>query len=219
MIERFGNMLLDIKKTQGHIKIEIPAEVKGTTDSAKKEEEWQKKIEMCLKLRQRYEERQQNWKNFRLAEKQRRIDKKLQEERDRLMTTIRSSQEKRKYFQEKFQYTMSVRSCHQAAAVIQRAYRRAKEREERRKKEEEIKRKAEKMRQTKSATVIQRSWRSYKEWKDFERAHLHSIVTSPVILLPHRFPLPEIRNKSYERGTIISGGELHKACNVVTRDF
>ena len=204
MIKSFGHMLLEMQRTElQQITLEMPSE-QGKGDSAKKETEWQKKVEECLKLRELYSKQQEEWKKFRLAEKQRRIEKKWQMEQDRLMTTIKNSQEKRRYFQNKFRYTMTVRSCHQAATIIQRAYRRAKEREEKKTKEEETKRKIEMMRQTRAAIVIQCSWKCYNEWKSFKKNHLHSIVTSPVILIPHRYP-SEPEGKSYERETIISG--------------
>ena len=172
----------------------------------KSDSQWQARVEICLKLRDHHQKQQEEWKRFRLAEKQRRIDKEYQERQAHLMNIIRDSQARRRYFQDKFFYTNSVRSCHEAAATIQRAYRQARQRRESKRREIEMEARRKLAQQRWAACVIQRSWRCYKEWKNFERQNLRSIVTNPVICLPPLLPPQQISQfKSYERGTIVSG--------------
>jgi hypothetical protein len=81
-----------------------------------------------MKMRLVYEEKQREWEAFRAAESQRRIDKARQAELDRLAGIMAQSRARREYTQSKFRQTLSVRSHHQAATVIQRAFREMKSR-------------------------------------------------------------------------------------------
>lgn len=212
LITDFGHMILSFQESLLRpITIETKIlEVK----QEKSDSQWQARVEMCLKLRDHHLKQQEEWKRFRLAEKQRRTDKEYQERQAHLMNIISDSQARRRYFQDKFFYTTSVRSCHEAAATIQRAYRQARQRRETKRNEIEMEARKKLAQQRWAACVIQRSWRRYKEWKNFERQNLRSIMTNPIIYLPPLLPSQHISQfRSYERGTIVSG-ESHMTVTI-----
>lgn len=210
LIEDFGEMFLhSIKDIQPIIVNTDPLEMM-TKREEKKEEEIERlrqlKIEQCLKMRECYLKKQEEWEKFRELERQRRKDKAHQEELARIASIIENSQKRRQYFLEKFKYTHSVQSCHQSATVIQRAYRDWKVRLEMERKRIEVERRKLKCRRLWAACVIQRGWRNYREWKHFEANYLDSIITDPIIAMSAGCPTHNFSPmKPYQRDTIASG--------------
>lgn len=204
LIENFGRMLINLQ-TMEPIVINTEGLHLKKKEQDEKKKEHQIRIEQSMRMRERYMKEQQKWEEFRLAERQRRKEKAHQEEQAQLMIIIENSRQRRKYFEEKFKYTMTIQSYHQAAIVIQRAYRKTRMRRERERKEVEFQKHKQQLLEMWAARVIQRAWRCYVEWKRFEADHLDSIITSPVVIMP-RGHLPIIQhNRLYERSTIVSG--------------
>ena len=139
-----------------------------------------------MKMRDRYCEKQRRWHEFRAAERQRRIDKANQEELDYFAGVIADSQARRHYFTLKFQYTTTVRSYHQAAVTIQRAFRRMKVRKSWQRKVAEKEERARRKREERAARVIQKAWRLYKQYQLYQTLNFKSVLTSPVITLNRR---------------------------------
>lgn len=213
LIEEFGQMFIGLQSIEPIVinTDELHTRAKDKDHGgAKKEQRF--RIEQSMKMRERYIKEQKEWESFRLSEKQRRIEKAYQEEQSQLMTIIENSKQRRKYFEEKFKYTITIQCYHQAAVVIQRAYRKARTRRERKKREEEIEKRRQKLLDMQAACVIQHSWRRYKDWKRFEADHLDSIITSPVVIMPkHHLPLVPIA-QLYERSTIVSSRSNDVEC-------
>ena len=166
------------------------------------------KTEEALTMRALNLEYQKRWEEFRVAEKQRHIDKAQQEELDRLHSVIADSQARRQYFREKFRYTTIVRSRHQAAVIIQRAFHMAKVQREERKRRMELESRRQLRTATRSAVVIQRAWRKHRAWKRYVEANFKSIMTSPVVAVSPQQPRKTCKSttpKSYERNTLVLG--------------
>ncbi len=184
-------------------------EVQG--EGGAEEEEYQQKLrlESAMKMREIYEEKQRLWLKFREAERQRRINKANQEELDRLAGVLAQSRGRRAYAESKFLRTRMVRSCNEAAIIIQRAFRRVRWQrswlQRKLARDEALRMK----REHQAALVIQLAWRRYRQAKLYETLHFRAIYTSPVIALPrqrsppHTGILPEIC--SYQRNTSITG--------------
>ena len=167
--------------------------------------EQQTRIERALRMREIYVKRQQEWEEFRKAEKQRRLEKAHEEKLQQMNGILKDSQARRHFIHQHFHYSSTVRSHHQAAVTIQRAYREAKRHETWWKRQQEAKDKRKRARKTFAALVIQNAWRRYKEWKKFESAYLCPIYTSPVVHLTHPMQINDKDQRSYERSTLASG--------------
>ena len=139
-----------------------------------------------MKMRDRYCERQKRWHEFRAAERQRRIDKANQQELDYFAGVIADSQARRQYSTLKFEYTTTVRSYHQAARIIQRAFRRMKGRKSWLKKVAEREKKERKQKEERAAITIQKAWRIYKDYQLYQALNFKSVLTSPVVRLSSR---------------------------------
>ena len=143
------------------------------------------RLEAALKMRELYTEKQKQWEEFRKAEKQRRIDKARQAELDRLAEVIAQSHARREYTQSMYRQTLSVRSHHKAAIVIQSAFRKMKTRQswqERVQCRMEIEKRR---KEDRAARCIQRAWKSYRQYKIYKATHFKAVYTSPVVALPH----------------------------------
>lgn len=174
------------------------------TDAEVLEKERRIRLETSMKMRAIYQEKQKKWQQFRESEKQRRKEKAHVKEMSRLNNIIKESQARREYSYSKFQQTLSVRSYHQAALVIQQAYRRVRADRAARARvmqEEAVLVGRERER---AALVIQRTWRIYQQQKLFEAMHFMSIMTGPVVPVGRRIPSPPGVH-SYERGISITG--------------
>ena len=148
------------------------------------------RLEVSMKMREIYEEKQKCWQKFREAERQRRIDKANQEELDRLAGILACSRARREYSHAKFQQTNTIRLYYDAAVVIQRAFRQSKSRRLGLR-EQTLKEEAQQRRmKNRAARIIQRAWRSYKQYRLYQALHFKSIMTSPVISLPARPKIP-----------------------------
>ena len=219
MIEDFSHMILhheggSLLKTIT-IPSELPPHEQGLGQPTEKSLHQQKsylnnKTEQALRMRALHLEHQKRWEEFRAAEKQRRINKAQQEELDRLYGVIADSQARRQYFKEKFHYTTIVRSRHQAAVIIQRAFRMAKVQREEHKRRMELESRRQLKTATRSAVIIQRAWRKHQAWKRYVDANFKSILTSPVVAVsphqPHK-TRDSTTPKSYERSTLVLGEE------------
>ena len=164
-----------------------------------------------MKMRDRYYEKQRRWHEFRVAERQRRIDKANQEELNYFAGVIADSQARRQYSTLKFKYTTTVRSYHQAAVTIQRAFRRMKVRKSWQKKVAEREEKVRRKREERAARVIQKAWRLYKQYQLYQALNFKSVLTSPVITLTRRQQSDTATATSvhtYEQDISITG-ELH----------
>ena len=100
---------------------------------------------------------------------------------------------------------LTVRSYHQAALIIQRAYRkmrgiRATEASLARRQEARQTRVRER-----AAAVIQRRWRAHQQEKLYRAMHFVSIMTGPVVAVGHRGQSPPAGSRSYEKGISITG--------------
>ena len=157
-----------------------------------------------MKMRAIYEDKQRRWKEFRDAERQRRIDKANQQEMNRLNAIIAESRARREYTNSKFQRTLTIRSYHQAALVIQRAFRRTRFSRAAKamliQQEEELVRR----RREKAAIAIQKWLRLHQLHKLYKATHFRSIMTGPVVAVGRREGSPPPLH-SYERETAITG--------------
>ena len=166
------------------------------------------RLEAAMKMRDIYEEKQKRWEAFRVAEKQRRIDKAEQAELDRLAGILARSKARREYTQQRIKQTLSVRSHHHAALVIQRAFRAMKSRRswlgrlqtrlaaQRRKREHE------------AAATIQHAWGQYWQSRLYQATHFKPIYTGPVVFIPGPAQaIPTLANHipSYKRNISITG--------------
>lgn len=175
-----------------------------TADQLAKER--QSRLEAAMKMREVYEEKQRWWQAFREAERQRRIDKAEQEELNRLAGVIAQSRARREYTQSMYKQTLSVRSHHHAASVIQRAFHRLRSRrswQERVKASLELEKRK---RENRAVVTIQRAWKRYKRYKIYKATHFKSVLTSPVVALSDPL-LARLENgePSYNRRTYITG--------------
>ena len=166
-------------------------------------------MEVAMKMRDIYEEKQRWWEAFRAAEGQRRVDKARREELDRLTKIMEESRARREYTQSKFRQTLSVRCHHHAATVIQRAFR---EMKTRRWWQEKVRarRELEKIwRENRAAVKIQRAWRRYRQRKIYHATHFKSVLTNPVVALPEQVlgtsPRWSYEGPSYKRSISITG--------------
>ena len=167
--------------------------------------ERQTRLEAAMKMRDIYEAKQREWEAFRAAEKQRRIDKAKQEEFDRLAGIIAQSKARREYTQSKFKQSLSVRSHHHAAVIIQRAFRAMKCKmswQERVRARRELE---ERERENKAAARIQRVWKRYQKYKKYQAMHYKSVYTSPVVALTDTAPHWGGQEPSYIRSISITG--------------
>jgi hypothetical protein len=172
------------------------------------------RLEAAMKMREIYEEKQRWWEAFRAAEGQRRVDKARREELDRLTKIMEESRGRREYTRSKFRQTLSVRSHHHAATVIQRAFREMKTRRWWQEKAR-ARRELEKIwRENRAAVKIQRAWRRYRQRKIYQSTHFKSVLTSPVVALPEqvlgRSPRWSYEGPSYKRSISITGNPRRK---------
>ena len=151
-----------------------------------KQREQKLRLEAAMRMRDRYFEKQRRWHEFRAAERQRRIDKANQEELNYFAGVIADSQARRQYFTLKFSYTTTVRSYHQAAVTIQRAFHRMKVRKSWQRRVAEREEKAKRKREERAARVIQTAWRLYKQYQLYQALNFKSVLTSPVVTLGRR---------------------------------
>jgi transcriptional regulator of heat shock response len=166
-----------------------------------------------MKMRDRYCEKQRRWHEFRAAERQRRIEKANQEELNYFAGVIADSQARRQYSTLKFKYTTTVRSHHQAAVTIQKAFREMKVRKSWQRMVAEREEKARRKREDRAARVIQKAWRLYKQYQLYRALNFKSVLTSPVITLGRRQLSGSIATAqsvvhTYERDISITG-KLH----------
>lgn len=180
--------------------------------------ERQSRLEAAMKMREIYEEKQRRWEAFRVAEKQRRVDKAKKAELARLAGVIALSKARREYTQSKFKQSLSVRSHHHAALVIQRAFRTM---QSRRSLQERVQARIElerRKRENKAAARIQRAWKRYRQHKIYQATHFRPVFTSPVVALSE--PVMEGRpvaslgqGPSYKRSISITGEkDKHLLC-------
>ena len=167
------------------------------------------RLEAAMKMRDRYCEKQRRWHEFRAAERQRRIDKANQEELNYFAGVIADSQARRQYSTLKFKYTTTVRSHHQAAVIIQRAFHEMKARKSWQRKVAEREEKARRKREDRAARVIQKAWRLYKQYQLYQALNFKSVLTSPVITMGRRqlsgTATAQTGVRSYERDISITG--------------
>ena len=167
--------------------------------------ERQTRLEAAMKMRDIYEVKQQEWEAFRAAERQRRIDKAKQAEFDRLAGIIAQSRARREYTQSKFKQSLSVRSHHHAAVVIQRAFRAMKCKQSWQERVRMRQEKEQRERENKAAARIQRVWKRYQQYKKYQATYFKSVYTSPVVALPDTAPYWGGQEPSYKRSISITG--------------
>ena len=182
-------------------------DIDGEEEEKEKERERRLRLEAAMKMRDMYYERQRRWHEFRAAERQRRMEKACQEELDYYSGVIADSQARRHYATSKFHYMTTVRAHHQAAVIIQRAYRRMRVRKSWMKKVAEREERTKRLRESRAARVIQRAWRTYKQYRLYVALNFKSVMTSPVITLSKRHPSPAALSavNTYEQSTSITG--------------
>lgn len=157
-----------------------------------------------MKMRAIYQEKQKRWQMFRDAEQQRRVDRANEQEMNRLNTIIAESRARRKYTNSKFHHSLTVRSYHQAALTIQRAYRRMKlRRAVEAKLDQQLGVIRNKIRE-RAAQVIQTAWKTYQQHVLYKALYFTSIMTGPVVAISRRTQSPPGVH-SYERGISITG--------------
>lgn len=159
-------------------------------------------------MRERYLEKQQRWKEFRDAERQRRINKCNQEQLDYFASVIADSKARREYTTSRFQSTRTIRSHYDAAVIIQRRYRQWKKEQVKMKRESLWRERQRKKEEERAAIVIQKAWREYQQHKLYKALHFKSIRTSPVIALrdkAHRSTDNAGQLHSYEQNISITG--------------
>ena len=162
------------------------------------------RLEASMQMRAIYQEKQRRWQTFREAERQRRIDKAHQEEMNRLNDIIAESKARREYSNFKFQHSLIVRSHHEAALTIQRAYRRIKQiQSDKAKWCEQVDAVCEKVRE-RAARLIQKTWRHYHHHQLYKAMHYVPVMTGPVITFGKRVESPP-RLQSYARQISITG--------------
>lgn len=177
-----------------------------------------------MKMRAIYQEKQRRWQEFREAERQRRIDKASKQEMNHLNSIIAESKARREYTNSKFHRTLAVRSYHQAALVIQRAYRRMRLSNAVKSKLSRQQRDLRRRARERAARIIQRTWRDYRQNKLYKALHFMSIMTGPVIAVGRRTESPPPAGiQSYEKGISITGNlnssrycifNYHLQCNL-----
>ena len=183
-----------------------------TTEEPTLESERKLRLEASMKIRALNEDRQRRWKEFRDAEKQRRVDKANQQEMDRLNAIIAESRARREYTTSKFEQTLNVRSHDQAAVVIQRAFRRAYRRKVLKIRVMNRFREMVGRKNTLAAIAIQRWWRKHLLLKAYRAMHFRSIMTGPVVAVGRRGESPPPQ-RPYEREIAITGNS-HHACKM-----
>lgn len=146
-----------------------------------KVKERQSRLEAAMKMRDIYKEKQKRWETFRAAEEQRRIDKARQAELNRLANIMAESKARREYTQSKFRQSLSVRSHHQAALVIQRTYHAMKSRRSWQERLQARKEMEKRRRENEAAVIIQRVWKRYRQYRIYKATQFRSIYTSPVV--------------------------------------
>lgn len=168
------------------------------------ERERKARLETAMKMRVIYEEKQKKWVEFRAAEAQRRTDKANVKEINHLNGIIQDSRARREYAHSKFQQSLSVRSYHQAALVIQRAYRRMVESRARRAHTLRQQRAMVEREGERAALASQRFWRHHQQQKLYKGMHFMSIMSGPVVAVSRRVESPP-GVRSYQRGISITG--------------
>ena len=158
-----------------------------------------------MKMRDIYEVKQREWEAFRAAERQRRIDKAKQTEFDRLAGIIAQSRARKEYTLSKFKQSLSVRSHHHAAVVIQRAFRAMKCKRSWQERVRVRQEKEQREKENKAAVRIQHVWKRYQRYKKYRAAYFKSIYTSPVVALPDTAPYWGGQEPSYKRSISITG--------------
>ena len=171
--------------------------------------EKQLRLEVAMKMKNIYEEKQKKWEAFRAAERQRRVDKARQAEFDRLAGIMADSRARREYTRSKFHQTLSVRSHHHAAIVIQRAFREMKSRRWWRERVQVRLQFERRSRENRAAVKIQHAWRQYQQHKAYKAMHFKAVYTSRVVALaeptPGKFPAWASEDPMYKRGITITG--------------
>ena len=196
--------------------------IDGEEESKLREKEQKHRLEAALKMRDRYYETQKRWHEFREAERQRRIDKANRDELDYYAGVIAESQARREYATSKFKHMTTVRSHHQAAITIQRAFRQMKVRRKWLRiiadREELVQRR----REERAARLIQRAWRLHKQYRLYLALNFKSVLTSPVITFSTRQQSPDaVRGvtHSYERSTSITGTCNHATNIIIIKSY
>ena len=152
-------------------------------DELEEEEECKLRLERSMEIRALYQEAQDCWQQFRDAEERRRIEKANACEIDRLNSIIRESRARREHTASKFQQTQTVRAYHQAALVLQRAFRRTRRERAARARSLWAREIAEEGRRERAALIVQRAWRRWRQKRFYEAMHFVSIATGPVVAL------------------------------------
>ena len=166
------------------------------------------RLEAAMKMREMYLVKQQRWKEFREAERQRRIDKQNQQQLDYFSGVIAESKARREYSTARFQMTNTIRSHYDAAVIIQRRYRQWKKEQLQEERERFWVKRGRRMEEERAVRLIQKAWRECKQHKLYKALHFKSIMTSPIIALRDK-PSGLSRNlgtmHSYEQNISITG--------------
>ena len=176
----------------------------GTASEEQQAKEQQSRLEAAMKMREIYEEKQRRWEEFRAAEMQRRIDKAKQAELERLAGILSQSKARREYAQFKFKHTLTVRTHHQAAVLIQRSFRAMRLRKSWQRRVQARMEAMRRKRENEAAITIQRAWRCYQEYKIYQATHFRSVYTDPVIPV-HSVHTPVNQGPSYKKNISITG--------------
>ena len=163
-----------------------------------------KRLEEALKMREIEQKTQEQWVEFREAERQRRINKANKLEADRLAAILAESKARREYHNTKYSQTNTIRSHFTAAVAIQRWYKKTKRRKQLRQQEEAARRAYEAERRNRAAVIIQKWWKKIILLRQFHTLLYRPITTTPVIL-PYRQSHSSINQRSYLRKTSVTG--------------
>ena len=179
-----------------------------------REGEGKKRLELALQLREMYQAQQNEWKRFRQAEGQRRIDKANRLKAEQLAMILAWSQERRRHIEECNTYTTSLRVQTRAATRIQRAYRHWKRETACRRTLLEMLQLKKRAREDAAARRIQIAWRSYQRHCSFLARYYRIIPTAPTVVPQRSCPLDGHstvrRSVSFMDRTLTTGQPRHK---------
>lgn len=179
-----------------------------------REGEGKKRLELALQLREMYQAQQNEWKRFRQAEGQRRIDKANRLKAEQLAMILARSQERRRHIEECNTYTTSLRVQTRAATRIQRAYRHWKRETACRRTLLEMLQLKKRAREDAAARRIQIAWRSYQRHCSFLARYYRIIPTAPTVVPQRSCPLDGHstvrRSVSFMDRTLTTGQPRHK---------
>jgi len=175
--------------------------------SSQREMDQKLRLEMALRLRERFLQQQHSWEEFREAESTRRAEKAKRQELARYKEIVARSQARRHYTELMYEQTITVRSHTEAAVIIQSAWRRMKLARAAAEEKEQLEGELEMIIKERAARKIQRSWRRYHQHKVYIRRHYRKIRTSPVISVRNQLPGNQQR-ASYQKGTSITGSYI-----------